>query len=99
MNFEIAPQSTERQLKWNDAKMYCFSLTIDGKTGWRLPTIEELEEISQSENKLLRSYYWSSEVYDDRRAWLLDVMNLNKYRFQRDDGHFFCRAVRDLKDN
>jgi hypothetical protein len=96
MKYEIAPHSTERQLTWNDAKLYCFSLTIDGKTGWRLPTIEELEEISQSENKLLRPYYWSSEVYDDRRAWLLDVKNLNKYRFERDDGHFFCRAVRDI---
>ena len=33
------------QANWNDARLYCFSLKVDGKVGWRLPTIEELEEI------------------------------------------------------
>lgn len=41
MNFEIAPKSTEVKLNWDDAKLYCFSLAIDGKTGWRLPTVRE----------------------------------------------------------
>jgi hypothetical protein len=45
MNFEIAPKSTETKLNWNDARLYCFSLNIDGKTGWRLPTNDELHEI------------------------------------------------------
>lgn len=67
MKFEIAPQSTERQLKWNDAKMYCFSLTIDGKTGWRLPTSAEHALIGvalwEQFNQLRSSCYlfWDSE--------------------------------------
>jgi hypothetical protein len=50
MNFEIAPKSTEIQTNWEEARMYCFSLNIDGKIGWRLPTKAELNEIYQSEN-------------------------------------------------
>ena len=45
MNFEIAPKEIEIQANWDDAKLYCFSLTIDGKVGWRLPTKDELNQI------------------------------------------------------
>lgn len=41
---EIAP-ITESRFTYNDAILYCFSLNIDGKIGWRLPTAEELYEI------------------------------------------------------
>ena len=60
MKFEIAPKSTEIQANWYDAKLYCFSLDIDGKTGWRMPTKEELNEIYQSENDFVGGTYWSS---------------------------------------
>ena len=37
---EIAPEEFwQDRLNWLDAKLYCFSLNIDGKTGWRLPDI------------------------------------------------------------
>lgn len=48
MNFEIAPKYTETKLNWWDAKLYCFSLNDRGKTGWRLPTKEELGEMYKS---------------------------------------------------
>jgi hypothetical protein len=35
---EIAPEQYWRVLTVDEARMYCFALTIDGKTGWRLPT-------------------------------------------------------------
>ena len=50
MKFEIAPIETETRGNWYEARMYCFSLDIDGKVGWRLPTKEELTAIYESEN-------------------------------------------------
>ena len=69
MNIEIAPKSTEIQANWDDARLYCFSLNIDGKTGWRLPTKEELNEIYESDNDFEKAYYWSSTEYNGDRAW------------------------------
>jgi hypothetical protein len=60
MNFEIAPKSTEIKATWDAARLYCFSLNIDSKTGWRLPTIEELDKIYQSQNDFEKWWYWSS---------------------------------------
>lgn len=41
MNYRISPEEYHRFGRWAEAKMYCFSLEIDGKTGWRLPTRAE----------------------------------------------------------
>jgi hypothetical protein len=41
MNFEIAPEEFHKKLSLEEAQIYCFSLNIDGKTGWRLPTYNE----------------------------------------------------------
>lgn len=40
MNFEIAPKSSH-QMSYDNAILYCFSLNIDGKIGWRMPTLNE----------------------------------------------------------
>lgn len=37
MNIEIAPKEYWRVLTFDEARLYCFALNIDGKTGWRLP--------------------------------------------------------------
>ena len=66
MNFEIAPKETEVELSWNEAMMYCFSVNIDGKTGWRLPSKDELHQIWKSTNDFAESnYYWSSTECED----------------------------------
>ena len=41
MKFELAPTEYHKLLSLEDAKLYCFSLNIDGKIGWRLPSVEE----------------------------------------------------------
>jgi len=69
MNFEIAPKSTEIHATWDEARLYCFSLEIDGKVGWRLPTKDELNEIYNSDNDFVCSYYWSSSEYFGTCAW------------------------------
>lgn len=34
-------ERTTVEMTYDEAVMYCFSLNIDGKIGWRLPTEEE----------------------------------------------------------
>lgn len=70
MNFEIAPKSTEVKLNWDDAKLYCFSLNIEGKTGWRLPTAEELFWIYETTTEPTSNWkkiilVWSSTASDN----------------------------------
>jgi hypothetical protein len=38
---EIAPTEYWKRITMEEAKLYCFSLNIDGKIGWRLPTERE----------------------------------------------------------
>ena len=42
LSIEIAPDHYCRFMTWDDAKLYAFALTIEGKAGWRLPCDEEL---------------------------------------------------------
>jgi hypothetical protein len=43
-SFVVAPiEYIKDTLLYNEAKLYCFSLNIDGKVGWRLPTVAECE--------------------------------------------------------
>ena len=95
MKFEIAPKSTEIEANWHDARLYCFALNIDGKTGWRLPTKEELNEIYESENDLEKSLYWSSTEFDTGGAWRQSFhfgFQANGYK----DTNVYVRAIRSV---
>ena len=97
MNFEIAPKYTETKLNWWDAKLYCFALNIRGKTGWRLPTKEELGEISKTKNTLINGFYWSSTEDGPDFAWHQTVNNLNKLGCIRHMSiKYSVRAVRSI---
>lgn len=99
MNFEIAPKSTVIQANWDNAKLYCFSLNIDGKPGWRLPTKEELNEIYNSENDFEQGWYWSSTEYNDYAGWNQYFGNGYQGYYPKHHGKNYVRAIRDLKDN
>jgi hypothetical protein len=99
MNFEIAPKETEIQATWDDAKLYCFALNIDGTTGWRLPTKDELNEIYESVNDFEKAWYWSSTEGIGGTACLQDMSGGYKGGNLKDNGGYWVRAVRDLKDN
>jgi hypothetical protein len=99
MTFEIAPKSTEIEANWEDAKLYCFSLKVDGKVGWRLPTREELNAIYQSESDFEKSYYWSSTELNGYHAWTQYFGDGGRSYNGKDYGGFYVRAIRDLKDN
>ena len=98
MNFEIAPKESEIEANWDDARLYCFSLNIDGKTGWRLPTRKELNEIYNSNNDFEIYWYWASEEFDTVSAWTLTFTNGLRYEDYKDN-YNYVRAIRDLKDN
>jgi hypothetical protein len=70
MKFEIAP--TIIAANWDDARLYCFSLNVDGKTGWRLPTIDELIDVTyEIRDAMDEDWYWSSteEITNTKNVW------------------------------
>ena len=96
MNFEIAPKETEIKSNWDDARLYCFFLNIDGKIGWQLPTKEELNEIYKLENDFEKKWYWSSTVEDGAGAWFQNFYDGSQYTTTKYYGSSYVRAVRDL---
>ena len=104
MNFEIAPKSAEIEATWNEARMYCFSLNIDGKVGWRLPTGEELNEIYESENEYATTWYhWTADDDEsDGRLYVRPVRDLmieiapeeyRKYNLTWDEANMYCFSL------
>ena len=53
-------------INWNDATRYCASKG----SGWRLPTVAELQSSSQSgTSRLTGPFFWSNESYGSSEAW------------------------------
>lgn len=98
MKFEIAPKSTEVELNWDDSRLYCFTLIIDGKTGWRLPNIAELNEIYQSENDFEKQWYWSTNEDVSDYPLVKLFSDGNNYNIEK-NGKVYVRAIRDLTAN
>lgn len=97
MNIEIASKDYEKNLNWYDSTLYCELLVIDGKNDWRLPTKDELNEISNSENDFDDLHYWSATVYSSTRAWFQSMSY--EYRYQHDYPKYnslYVRPVRNL---
>jgi hypothetical protein len=53
---ELAPREYYKDLNFDDANLYCFSLNIDGKVGWRLPTKMEMFEVHRTHGLLTGIY-------------------------------------------
>lgn len=62
---EIAPSEYwSQEFLFEHARLYCFSLNIDGKIGWRLPTVYECEIIrKQAEPNLLTALKQQNWIY------------------------------------
>jgi len=99
MNFEIAPKETEITANWDNARLYCMFLEIDGKTDWRLPTMEELIEIYESVNDFVHSnYYWSSTELNGYGAWVQGFSDGSQANGTKNYGGYYVRAVRTIKE-
>ena len=96
MNIEISPKEYERKMNWDDAIFYCQLLVIDGKDDWRLPNLEELREIYNSENDFVSDYHWSYVEYrNDSSAWGQSMLNGISYFIIKND-NWYVRAVRTI---
>jgi hypothetical protein len=72
-------------LEWNDAKEYASGLSLGGRTDWRLPTIEELEDLyapgSPGDYKIRKHFLlsnaliWSSTKYGPGSGWFFNFEN------------------------
>ena len=73
--FEIAPKSTEVMLTWDDAVEYCKNLVVDDKSGWRLPTKDELDQMYKNRDSMPAGeefdsiWHWSSLEDSATNAW------------------------------
>ena len=68
MNIELAPIEYTKAMTWDEAKLYCFSLSIDDTVGWRMPTSDELDELFFSDYDFHELVYWASEC-NKTHAW------------------------------
>ena len=105
---EIAPKEYEFEMKsYDEAKLFCFSLNVDGKVGWRLPTKDELKVIYERDNDFLLKtsagyppFYLSSSVHVIDGTYLLSFGDgSGDYFHEAWLFDFLVRPVRDLKDD
>ena len=71
MKLEPTPTEYQQVMSYSDANLYCFSLNIDGKTGWRLPTIDELGELYKQTNDSMWCLAYCESDHDafNRLCW------------------------------
>jgi hypothetical protein len=98
MKIEIAPKSTEVFIDWASAVIYCKFLEVNGKNDWRLPTIDELNDIFRSENDfgslVGNSVYWTNTEHDEYYAWAQSFWFFGGGQRESKDNVLGVRAVR-----
>lgn len=103
MNIEFAEMEYRKyELTWDEARMYCFSLAIDGKVGWRLPTVDELYSTDWGIGGYEPSVWvWTSNADDDDViAEQFDLSDGERWNLAKAESYdVWVYPVRDLKDD
>ncbi|MDM8541869.1 DUF1566 domain-containing protein [Desulfococcaceae bacterium HSG9] len=89
-----AANDNEKDINWKDAKQYCENYTAGGYTDWRLPTIDELKGIYNSESSYMMDCAFDYKVYTTEfihtscwGVWTLDIRNTKAAIFDFNDGN------------
>ena len=74
-----------KDLEWNEAKEYAWGLSLGGYKDWRLPTIEELEDLYAPGSErgykirnsflLTKAWIWSSTRFSPGSGWFFSFEN------------------------
>lgn len=106
MNVELSPPEYTRVMTWDEAKLYCFALNIDGKIGWRMPSMLELhsfrEEMIYSVSPVYPkpNRYWSKAEHPDYSQCIWVAVQFDTFTHTtwsgKDDNNILVRPVRDL---
>jgi hypothetical protein len=70
---------------WQQATDYCWNLRSDGHSDWRLPKIDELENISQSDYRHLQMSGWPwsvSGTESTAKVWTINPRTRSRYALQ-----------------
>ena len=90
---------------WNDAINYCENLNLNNQNDWRLPNINELSSIvdtnkfSPTINIIFENtnsnYYWTSTTYNyNKQAWVISFTNGIFYNLDKTKNNYPIRCVR-----
>lgn len=95
-NLEVAQNDFPNQMNWSEAKRACIELG----SGWRLPTIDELNLICKNKDKIggfaINSFiYWSSMEDGSVIAWRKQISKGVPFKISKSSG-LSVRAVRTI---
>ena len=84
---EASPEEYWVETSFENIQLYLFSLNIDGKVGWRIPTEDELFVYLEVETEwdILDNYWVTKDMLHDTEYW--------------NTREFTIIPVRDLKDD
>ena len=103
-------ENTEYTANWSLAKEYCKTLTLNGYSDWKLPTIKELQSIVDITKKkqainsefkyVVPSSYWSSsqDIVNKHNAWYVGFKTGATFKDSKDyDCYVRCLRTRFKK--